>query len=176
MLSSRTKTLVAETDKFLAEPKALVGDPPSWEASTRDYEYQAVWLVSDDLGAVKASLRFRVPKINWEYPSLSLVFANQQVYRVDIQPASKCEPNPPWASKLSLPPRVCGSHVHRWEDNRQHILDTGLWSLPARRPVEVSLRRIEQMLPWLCDQTLISLRPDQRNFDIPSKNDLFGLG
>jgi hypothetical protein len=175
MANARIATLVSEADAFLVQAKVLEGPPPEWGASTRDHEYQAIWPVADDLGAVRASLRFRLPKASSEFPSLSLVFANNPIYRVDIQPNEVCEPNPPWAAKLKLPPKVCGSHVHRWEDNRQFVLDSGKWELPARRPVENSLKRVEQMLPWLCDATGISLAPDQRNFDIPSKNDLFGL-
>jgi hypothetical protein len=81
--------------------------------------------------------------------------------------------NPPWATSLGLPAFLHGSHSHEWQYNRAHIGRTGIWELPARKPVEPGLRRVKQMLPWIADHTGVTLEAEQRAFDSPPKTTLF---
>lgn len=161
---------VQQVDEFLAGDKWLEA-PPTWQQSSRAGELEAIWNIGDSLG-VRAHLRFRVSQSEPALPSLSLIFRRNPVMRLDIEAPTTCHSNPPWAAQLGLPGIVCGSHFHSWDDNRDHILNTGLWVLPARRPVEPGLRRVPQMLPWIADRIGIELSHDDRDFDLPPKEQL----
>ena len=160
-------------DVFLAAPKRLDGPPPAWMPTKRPNDVTANWNVIDALGVTAAHLRFRLSKLAPEYPSVSLIFRNNPIWRVDLCPTEQRKTNPPWASLLGLPAFFFGSHCHTWADNRAHIGVTGAWKLDAHRPVEASLRRVSQMLPWIADRTRIQLESSQRSFDAPLKSELF---
>ena len=95
------------------------------------------------------------------------------VSRLNRKRATVCHPNPPYAAKLGLPPRVCGTHVHTWADNREHVSYSGLWQLPVRRPVLDNLQRLEHMFFWFCDHIGVRIQGDSRRIDPPPQN-LFG--
>lgn len=162
---------VSQVDDFLAGEKVLVDEIPLWLASSRPGELHAIWNIEDALG-VRAHLRFRISQTEPAIPSVSLIFRRNAVARLDVEAPTVSHPNPPWAAQLGLPAEVSGSHFHSWEDNRDHILNTGLWELPARRPVEPGLRRVPQMLPWIADTLSITITPEQRAFDLPPKEQL----
>jgi hypothetical protein len=162
---------VQQVDDFLAGDKSLEAAIPLWQKSARPGELEAIWNILDPLG-VRSHLRFRISETEPTLPSVSLIFRRNPIMRLDIEGPSICHSNPPWAATLKLPPEVCGSHFHSWEDNRNHILNTGLWELPARRAVEPRLRRVPQMLPWIAAQVGIDLTHDQRSFDLPPREQL----
>ena len=164
---------LAEVDRFLESKKRLADAIPVWGPSPRPGEMQAVWSIIDDLGVVRANLRFRLSVTSREQPSVSVIFRGNSVTRLDIVPIKVCEDNPPWAARIGLPAKVCGSHCHTWRDNRWHIERSGIWEMPCRRPVESALRRIPQMLPWIAEAAGVELSPEQRLFDIPPKTELF---
>jgi hypothetical protein len=160
-------------DEFLVAPKRLEGDPPQWLQSQRPDDVLANWNIVDHLGVVSGQMRFRLSKLAPEYPSVSLIFRGNAVWRVDLCPPDVQKFNPPWAIALRLPASFNGSHCHTWADNRDHIGRTGIWKLDARRPVEIALRRVRQMLPWIADRVGIELTAAQRQFDAPPRSDLF---
>jgi hypothetical protein len=162
---------VSQVDDFLGSEKVLEDAMPPWQASSRPGELQAIWNIEDTLG-VRAHLRFRIYETEPTLPSVSLIFRRNAVARLDIEASTVSHPNPPWAEQLGLPAEVYGSHFHSWDDNRDHILRTGLWELPARRAVEPALRRVPQMLPWIADRLGIIITPEQRAFDLPPKEQL----
>ena len=162
---------ISQVDDFLASEKALEDAMPIWQSSSRPGELHAIWNISDPLG-VRAHLRFRISETEPTLPSVSLIFRRNAVARLDIEDPTVSHSNPPWAAQLGLPAEVSGSHFHSWEDNRDHILNTGLWELPARRPVEAALRRVPQMLPWIADRLGITITHEQRAFDLPPKEQL----
>lgn len=165
--------LVAEISDFLDESKTLSGQPPPWVDGSRSHEMQASWPIIDSLGAVNARLLFKLPRNRFHAPTLQIIYNDKPICRLDIEPDGPRKGNPVWAARLGLPAQVSGNHFHAWENNKDHILRTGEWTLPAREPVEAALRRPGQMLPWLCDRCNIEITPDQREFDIPPRSDLF---
>jgi hypothetical protein len=163
---------IAEIDLFLSQPKWLDGPHPDWTDSRffrRGHpEYQAIWPIADDLGIVgKGQLRFAFRPWNRERPSISVIYGQRVVSRLDFDEVSVCKFNPPWAESLGLPPRVCGNHIHKWEDNRAHVLAQEIWELPCRAPLPPQVRKIDQGLGWLADYANIRLAPDQYGFDVP---------
>jgi hypothetical protein len=105
---------IDEVDAFLEEAKGLQGVFGEWRPSSRPGELEHIWLIEDALHIVRAQLRFRVSRISKAYPSVSLVFRNSPVWRIDLVPADVCHLNPLGSDRLGLPPRVCGSHCHSW--------------------------------------------------------------
>jgi hypothetical protein len=168
-----TEADLADVDRFLGETKVLAAPIPQWTPSTRPNELQAVWAIEDDIGIRRGELRFRVPTLRTDSPSVSVIFRGNSVARLDVVPLDECKMNPPWAHILGLPPEACGPHIHSWDDNREHVWRAQMWVLPARRPVEHGLRRVTQMLPWIADSVGISLTPQQRDFVAPGRTELF---
>jgi hypothetical protein len=52
---------IAEIDTFMREGKTLLGSPPQWEKGARPNELSATWSIADEVGFVRAQLRFRCP-------------------------------------------------------------------------------------------------------------------
>jgi hypothetical protein len=174
-----TKTFEKEcaaVDDFLSRDKFLVGSPPQWRVSSRQADYEAIWNIQNDLGIEVGQLRFRCPRASAQWPSASLLFQGNPVYRVDLVDGKECKFNPYDAGAYGLQPRVCGPHEHNWKDNRYHVLMNGFDGLPYRRSIQPQIRRVEQILPWLADQIRLKLDPAQRLFDGPPQRELFGQG
>ncbi|MBB6308318.1 hypothetical protein [Xanthobacter tagetidis] len=166
---------IEEVDAYLAELKRLDGPPPVWRPSTFSGEYDAQWAIYDSLGIQRSHLRFRVGQMR-QYPSISLIFKGNSIWRFDICPPNECKTNPQDAGrKCGLPFEVCGSHCHSWDDNRAYIQRVGWGSMPYRRPTSPQMRRLSQALPWFCDAVGITLDHFQRDFDVPQAAHLFEI-
>lgn len=166
---------LAEVDRFLSERKYLSDGLPIWQEISRRGQIEAIWNIVDELGISQAHLRFSVLHQQRDEPSVSIIFKGQPIWRLDVVDPTFCKDNHLEAMSLGLPSRICGSHCHSWKDNRSYVAKNGFGVIPVRRPVQAQLRRVSQMLPWLADETSIELTPDQRRFDGPSHQDLFGI-
>jgi hypothetical protein len=170
---SKTQIIdVTAVDQFLQCKKTLVGGPPEWRIAKRSWEYTAQWIVADDLGIQSGKIRFKLPRDSYASESVVLIFREMAIWRIDLASISDCEPNPPDAAALNLQPSVCGPHEHTWLDNRQVVIDTNKPTLPYRRPLAPNLKRLGQILPYLCRQTNITLAWDQHGFDSPPQHEL----
>lgn len=167
---------VAAVDAFLAEAKTLYGPIPPWGNGAWGGEYVATWIVLDSLGAPAAQLRFGAKKADSSVTSANLIYRSRPVWRIDMDPATECHANPPDGFLYSLPPRVCGPHEHAWPINRQHVLGQDQWWLPYRRPLNANVRRLGQALLWLAGEINLTITPEQRGFDGPTRSDLFDRG
>ena len=165
-------TEAAEVDAFLAEEKRLDG-VPLWHDSSYPGEKSAVWNIHDSLDIMRATLRFRCPLLNRAWPSVSLVFRDNAIWRIDLVGPDVWKPNPADAAALGLPPEVRGSHSHTWPDNREHLLLQDQWGLPYRRPLPPAIRRLPQAIASLAAAVNLLLEPDQRRFDVPVQAELF---
>lgn len=165
--------LAAEIDAFLAEPKRLDGPEPTWIRGSRPSEMSAEWLIVDDLGISKAKLRFRCPISSRLFPSVSLIYRSNPIWRIDLVRSHEKKPNPLPAQRLGLPPVVVGSHAHTWPDNRPHLMSQHVWELPYRRPLDGPVRRLPQALFSLADAISLTIVAHQRGFDVPRSEDLF---
>lgn len=160
-------------DAFLTATKRLEGGPPEWRQAERLDDMTANWNVLDQMDVTSAQLRFRLSRRAREYPSVSLIFRGNSIWRLDLCPPDIMKFNPPWAAELGLPAAFSGSHCHTWADNRHYVSRSGTWKLAAHRPVEPALRRVEQMLPWFAERVGIQLEAEQRRFDAPPITSLF---
>ncbi len=167
---------IDQVDAFLARPKTLLEAQPAWIQGSRPSEMQIIWNVEDDVGIVSGHLRFVLPKANMASPSISLIWRNYPICRVDIEDDGECHPNPPDASLLGLEAEICGSHVHSWLLNRNYVLNTPhTWDIPYRCKTPPQVRRLNQAFPWLADQVNIKLRPHQHIVELPPQDDLLDL-
>ena len=162
-----TENELAAIDRFIAEPKILVSTLPDWKASSRPPDKEASWDIEDSIGIIKSHLRFRFTYI--DSPSISLIYRNWPIWRIDFALNSKCKPSPPDAYKLNLPSEVCGTHEHSWPDNRAYVSKNGFGSLPYRRPIPAQIRKLPQALADLTSKLGIELTYEQRLFDIPAE-------
>lgn len=164
---------VSQADAFLARAKRLQGQVPAWQPSSRKGEVEMVWNLEDAAGIVSGHLRFRAGREHRACPSISVVFRDNPLWRLDIEEPHVCHDNPPDAYQLNLPATVCGSHEHTWADNRAYVLNQHAWTIPYRRSILPQIRRLNQALPWLAEKINLSLQPEQRRVDLPDR-DLFG--
>lgn len=157
-------------DAFLAQQKFLSGAPPEFGYKPRgkDPSWEAAWPIVNSAGIGESgSIRVRYAPASQEPFSISLVFREQSICRLDFVEQSVCHDNPPWGRSKGVPVRVCGPHIHRWDLNRDHVLQQDEWTIPCRVPLEPQIRRFDQAFPWFADQVNLTLRPDERNFDVP---------
>lgn len=171
-MASERVNEIFEIDRFLGDPKKLVGPHPRWGRSTffskSDPEMEAQWSIADALGIIgNGQLRFAIRPGKRKYPSVSVVYAHRPIFRIDLEEADICESNPIWAQSLGVPARVCGSHVHTWEHNRQHIIDQEKWEISCRVSLSPRIKKLDQTIAWLASQINISLEPDQHGFSLP---------
>lgn len=174
-----TATRIAEVeaaDAFLDQPKTLDGAPPLWIGSNWGGELTATWIILDEFEAPVGELRFTAQTTDTSVTSLSLIAAGKSLWRMDFDHGSVCHSNPHDGYVQGLPPMVCGAHEHAWPINRQHVLNQSLWTLPYRCALSTTVRRLGQGLHWLSDQINLTITPDQRGFEGPTRSDLFDRG
>lgn len=162
---------MAAVDAWLAEDKILAGVFPGWGRSY-GRDYTARWGIIDPTGIQRSELAITCDRALLK-PTICVLFERKLVFRLDITPEGECEPNPFGAFAMGLPPYVCGSHMHAWEDNRDWIRSHGFGELPFRSPAPKALRTLEQALAATCDAVKIDLTSDQRDCRLPAERDLF---
>ena len=127
------------------------------------------------MGVVRGQLRFRCFTNDTKHPSISLLFRNNAIWRIDVDGPEKLARNPPWAESLGLPATITGVHMHGWPDHREYMANPDVpWgNLPCRRPILDPIRTLIQALPWFADCVNLEIDPLQRGFDVPPQSDLF---
>ena len=170
-----TEQTLIEIDQFLADPDKILADPqPNWVHQTGYHDWQLTWPVSEETtGITRASLKLRIPENDFWHPSISLIFRDCIVMRLDKIPDTEKKSNPMEAQTLGLPAEVSGTHIHDWADNRDMVLRRQSWQLPIRRAIDDRLRQINDMYFWFCDRVRIRKQDDSRRLDLPPQN-LFG--
>ena len=169
-----TEQQLDDIDQYLArKDKQLTSPQPEWVDTGRE-DYQCTWsIIETDTGVERSTLKLRIPYASFDNPSVGLIFRGNPIARLDRARESVCEGNPPYATRLGLPYRVCGPHLHSWEHNRQHVALTGLWELPARSPITDNMSRLNQMFFWFCDNFSLMIPSDCRQLHLPDRG-LFG--
>jgi hypothetical protein len=164
---------IDEIDRFMAAEKHLYERAPEFGPSNfaqrrrSAAEYEAKWPIVDSLGVIgDGQLRIVSRPGLDDNVSISVIFKNISVSRLDLCPRTVCHPNPLIAITMGLPPTVCGSHFHAWEHNRDHILDTQQATLPFREELPAKIRRFDQAFPWMAEHINLVLTPGQRAFDV----------
>jgi len=162
---------IAEVSNFLSAPKTLVDEIPEWGKSTRPNEYEASWPIEMESGLIVAGLRFRIS--GNRQPSISLIYKERPVWRIDFAPAMRCKSNPHNGHQYGLEAEVCGNHEHPWIDaNTDYIHKNGFGELPYRRSLPPQIRNFDQAFFDLADRLKISLSHEQRRFNLPPQGEL----
>lgn len=170
-----TEQTLIEIDQFLTDPDKILADPqPNWVHQAGYGDWQLTWPVTEEnSGIIRAKLKLRIPEQSFSYSSISLLFRDCMVMRLDRVPDTKEKQNPVEADRLGLHAKVRGTHIHDWADNRDMVLRLQSWQLPIRRRVGDRLRDISDMYFWFCDKVNIRVQDDGTRLDLPPRN-LFG--
>ena len=172
MTTKSLQTEVDLVDAFLRERKQLHGAPPEFGEKKRGGAtrriWEAAWPISDSVGVVAGGeLRLNLSPASDKPFSLSVIYRDNCIYRLDYVDKTISHLNPVWAAKLNVEPRVFGPHVHDWFMNRQHILETGNWNLDCRMPIPDEIEDYQLALPWLAEKINLTLGPTSRSFALP---------
>ena len=164
---------IADTiDAFIAEPKTLDGQFPPW-GGKYGHDFQCRWGILDSLNIRKGELVFAI-SAKGDRPSVLALFGQHMFYRLDLVPATECEPNPPDAHEYSLAAKVCGPHIHPWPANRGYVIKNGFGRLPYRTAIGGQREMtIEQALAITADELNITVLGVQRDCPLPPQSELF---
>ena len=156
-------------DSILLNPaKTLDGYQPHWTFQPGYRDFQLAWSVlEEDSGVERSQLRLRVPEQNPQWCSISYLIRGQTVCRIDNDSGDTCKINPIFAQRIGLPPVVCGPHVHDWPENRQYVASSGVWDVPARKPIDANFANINDLFFWLCNHINIRIQTHNTPLDQP---------
>ncbi|THD43880.1 MAG: hypothetical protein E7774_11895 [Bradyrhizobium sp.] len=164
------QTEVEAVDRLLLGDKRLSGAAPEFGPTNFNrrgrYENCARWPLVDDIGVANGAEFLFVARAAGEH-SISVLWRQRPIYRLDIVGREECKPNPHFSQGLGLPSRVCGPHVHTWENNRAHVLSQTVWDLPCREPLPPQVRRFDQAWLWLAGRLNVVLTSEERVFQLP---------
>lgn len=150
------------------ESKVLEGYQPQWGFQAGYRDYQLSWpILEEDTQRIRSQLRIRVPEHDMNLCSISFIYRNCKVCRLDRDRDDVVKVNNPFGRRLGLPPEVSGLHIHAWEDNRQFILTTEKWDIPLRRPVTENLRDINAMFLWFCEHINVRIQSHNTPLALP---------
>lgn len=176
MSKSDKARLCVEIDEFLKAKKCLVGPQPVWRPSGRADQLDARWPIEEATNVSRAHLAFRYNRISTNEPSVSLIYERKKVCRVDVKPSDEYDGNPPQARRFGLPAKVFGTHIHRWEHNREYVLEClppDEWEIPIKEPISQATQMLGHLLAMICTQCAIDFSPEQRDLNPPSREDFF---
>lgn len=154
-----------EIDDYIDAHKAVVGFLPPWGRQFRGH-FQTRWGLADHNGLESGELCLTYTR-DGHYGSIVCTHRQRLIYRLDITPPAECKDNFHTASRLGLPARVCGPHVHGWLENREYVLSNGFGELPIRRPVLGQVMELSEALHWVAEDLQIQIDPGQRDFALP---------
>jgi hypothetical protein len=168
--------LCAEIDEYLKTKKCLLGPHPTWRPNGRSEQLDARWPIEEEGEISRSHLAFRYNRISTNEPSVSLIYERKKVYRVDVKPPDEYDGNPPQARRFGLPAKVFGTHIHRWEHNREYVLEClpqDEWEIPIKEPISQATQMLGHLLALICSQCAIDFTPEQRDLNPPSREDFF---
>ncbi|MBW7921988.1 MAG: hypothetical protein H3C51_07795 [Rubellimicrobium sp.] len=164
-----------EADVFLAARKHLDGPQPVWRQNGQLDRLDASWPIHEESGISRAYLAFRVNRISSGAPSVSLIFRQKPLCRVDIMLPDEEDVNPLQAGALGLPGVVRGTHIHRWRNNRDYVLDVlppDEWEIPIKDEVSRATQTLSHAVAMICNECEIDFTPEQREVTVPARERL----
>ena len=167
--------LCNEVDAFLQEPKFLLGPQPIWRQNGTFDRLDANWPIEEVSGLSRSYLAFRLNRLSTNEPSVSLIFRNRPVCRIDIKPLDEADGNPLQARKFGLPGQVYGPHIHRWDYNREYVLNAlplDEWEIPIKEGISHLTQNLSQILAMICSHCKIDFTPEQRDVTPPARERL----
>ena len=167
-----------EIDAFLAIVKWLRGYMPEWTPGSRRNQMVSYWPVMEEgRDESRAYLVFSIYGSAQDQPSVSPIYRNWEVCRVDVKPKNDRDFNPEYALRFGLPKAVFGTHIHLWEHNREYVLNElspDRWRIPNKMPISQSARKVRHILPCICNHCGIYLNSGQRDVYPPRRKEFAG--
>jgi len=157
----------AEIDAYISGHKTLVGFMPPWGREFAG-QYQARWSIADLQGVESAELCFSIARDGY-HQSIVCTHRQRLIYRLCVAPETECKDNWHTAWKQGLPHVVCGTHVHGWPENRDHVLVNGFGTMPVRRKVEASVLSIADAVHWVANDLNIHMDSIHRDIPMPER-------
>lgn len=167
--------LCLEVGGYLACRKWLYGPQPIWRQNGDINRLDADWLIEEEGGLFRGKLAFRLNRQSTDQPSISLVFREKMICRIDLKPPTESDGNPPFAMRLNLKGQVYGPHIHRWKHNKQYILSRGpqdTWEIPIKEEISISTQSLGQIVAMICTENNIEFTSEQRDVTLPVKERL----
>ena len=164
---------IADTDAFLAGIKKLEGYQPDWVKTGRGWQFG--WSISDGTGSIVGQLRFECD-LRLQCISISVIFASHSVTRLDVVPDHHWHENRYGAGALGLEPKIYGTHIHSWPDNRLWLSRNNTPELVFCRAVEYPTEDFSATFSMFADEINLTLEPGQRSVFLPRQGDLFAGG
>lgn len=159
-----------EVDAFVGSYKTLAGLMPAW-IDFYDRDWQVRWGIEDAFGIQRGELCMTcdAEQTRW---SISAIFRQKLIYRLDVVPMAECKSNPYGALAQGLSARVCGPHAHPWVENRPFVSANGFGRLPYRREIDGSVSSITASLAWVAQDLNIQVDAQQRLCEMPPQSRL----
>lgn len=159
--------IASEVDKFFRVGKGF-GAVPAWELGTTTGERRLRYSI-----VVENKLSHQTLFVT-AYPfspdkrfNLVLVWP-PRIFGLDFEPNGK-HPNPLGSP---VPGMIDGPHVHFWADNRHLATYSTLPErIPAARPLQPQIRRLDQAFRWFCAEAAIEYE-DHHVPDFPAMDRL----
>lgn len=167
--------LCGEIDDFLTTPKWLLGAQPIWRQNGTLDRLDGRWAIEEADGVSRAYLAFRLNRVSTDEPSVSLIFSNRPVCRIDIKSMEDSDGNPIQARKFGLPGQVYGPHIHRWDYNREYVLEAlppDEWQIPIKEQISPLTQTLGHILAMICTHCGIEFTPEQRDVTLPPRERL----
>lgn len=168
--------LCQEIDLYLPTRKWLSGRHPIWRENGRLDQLDAKWPIEEVGNISRSHLVFRYNRVSTDEPSVSLIYRGKKVSRVDVKAPTEGDGNPPQAARLGLPATVYGPHIHRWEHNRDYVLNalpTDEWEIPIKEEISQATQKVGHILAFICGECGIEFSAEQRDLNPPAREDLF---
>lgn len=159
---------------FLVAEKTLGNQIPFWTRSAYPDELSAKLPIICEGASCDARLVFRLDMNLPKSPSVSLIYRDKPVCRVDVLPKYISDKNPPEASRFNLPEIISGPHIHPWKYNEFYVLDhlpANEWHIPIKIAISARTRTPGQILACICHHCRIAFVSEQRSFDWPSRKE-----
>lgn len=167
-----TDVTTEEISEFLSADKFLDGLLPEWGDGYSGV-LQARWGLLNGVGIGISSHICISLKPSLDRPSITLIYRQHPVYRLDIVPMDEEKPNPPWASKHGLPNYVAGPHTHPWDANMEYVNLNWDKSLPCRKPLPHNINELEHALAQAVSDLNITITSEQRVVNLPKQGRFF---
>lgn len=167
--------LCGEIELFLAAPKSLMGPQPIWRTNGVENRIDGNWAILEDTGVSRAKLAYRLNRASTDQPSVSLIYEDNPICRVDIKPKDESDGNPWQARRFGLPAQVYGPHIHRWPYNKEYVLEAlppHEWDIPIKEEISPTTQTLGHILALICSQCGIEFTSEQRDVCAPSRERL----
>lgn len=112
MTPEEIRRFCSKANVFMANEKSLCGLEPKWSRGSRRNQMVGIWPVEEDgRDDSRGYLVFSLFKTSLDQPSVSLIFLEREVCRLDVKRPHDMDENPKYALNLGLPLTISGTQL-----------------------------------------------------------------